>query len=738
MSPSCRRSVVVALSLLLATSLGCNRVEVREPGATRPMATGPNVLLVTIDTLRADRVGAQGESTAAPTPTLDALAAEGLLYRQALATAPLTLPSHASILTGQYPPKHGVRHNGLFRLGADTATLAERFQTAGWDTGAVIAAVVLDAAYGLDQGFDHYDAEIDSRRAAPAGFHERRAEEVTDAALAWLGSRPGVREDRPFLLWVHYYDPHAVYDPPPPYDERFASDPYAGEIAYVDDQLGRLIEALRASGRLDDTIVAVTADHGESLGEHHEDTHAYTVYDAAMHVPLILRGPGIEPAVSERVVSNIDVAPTLVAMAGLPALPEADGAVLAEAHDAEAAQPGSQPGSLPGSGQGPAQGPGQAYAESLATQIDHGWAPLHALRDEQHLYIRAPMPELYDMAGDPKQLENLLEADPEAHRETIEAYEARLDVLLESESGAESVELDEDTRAQLLALGYALPSGGSVVESGLDPKLGIQLIAPFERAKVEYQEGRIDEALRLAQEVLAAFEASPGTHDLLARIYLSMGQPEPARRHADRALDLAPESPFQHHLVGLTRVATQDYAEAVAAFDRALVLDPGHANSRAGRVWRLRAGGTLEEAIAEAEAAIAIDPMSSELHVLIGDTWDQLGEYERSLARYRAAAELDPGNGHAHLGIAVQTARLGEVADVSRHLVRAGPAGQALGSRLKVAIALATRGEGAYAEQMLRGILQEAPDFDPARRVLAKLLENLGRDAEASAVRAAS
>jgi arylsulfatase A-like enzyme len=360
--------------------LGCNWLS-----ASRP--SGPSVLLVTIDTLRADHVGAYG-AEGVETPTLDGLAARGVLFERAMASVPLTLPSHASLMTGQYPPTHGVRHNAIFTLADEAETLAERFQARGFATGAVIGAAVLEGDFGIDQGFDHYDDSLPTERATSAGFYERPAAAVTDAALDWLG-----QVDRPFFLWVHYYDPHASYSPPEPWKERFAKRPYDGEVASVDHALGRLLGALDADGRLAETIVAVTSDHGEGLGEHGEGSHTYLIYESVLHVPMILAGPGL-PAGRRvaPVAANTGLAATLLALTGTPALAKTDVGDLSplwsEAPSDSAA--------------------GWAYAESLAGELDHGWAPIHAIRSDTHHYIRAPRPELFETAADPRQLENLL------------------------------------------------------------------------------------------------------------------------------------------------------------------------------------------------------------------------------------------------------------------------------------------------------------------------------------------
>jgi choline-sulfatase len=361
---------------------GCNQIE------TKPRSTpsGPSVVLVTIDTLRADYVGAYQAGKHTETPTLDALAAEGVRFANAVATAPLTLPSHTSIMTGQYPPHHGVRDDAGFHATPELETVAERFQAAGYATAAVVGAALLDAESGLAQGFDDYDGP------ASGGVEERKAADVTDRALAFLAGA-----DRPFFLWVHYFDPHGDYAPPASYRERFAKDPYAGEVAYVDAELGRLIAALRERGQLEHTVVCVTADHGEGLGEHGELGHGYFVFESTLHVPWILRGPGIPAGrVVDTVASNAAVAPTLAHLAVVGALAQAD-VESAEPLWGDAAQPT----------------PGWAYSESLAGQLELGRAPLYALRRGSDKLIDGARAELYELASDPRESTNLLETTSE-------------------------------------------------------------------------------------------------------------------------------------------------------------------------------------------------------------------------------------------------------------------------------------------------------------------------------------
>jgi len=279
--------------------------------ATHRRPTGPNLLLVTIDTLRADHVGVYGAANAR-TPTLDALATRGVRFEHAQSPVPLTGPSHATILTGLYPPRHGVRDNIVFPLDPRHKTLASRLKTEGYRTAAFVGAYPVAAAFGFRQGFDTFSENFKESPIPGAGA-QRPANEVVDDTLGWL-AKPG---DGPFFLWMHLYDPHAPYDPPEPYRTEFAGRLYDGEVAFADTQLGRVFDWLRSSGHDADTVVAVLADHGESLGEHGELTHAVLIYEATLHVPFLLAGPGVPrgTTVSARV-TTVDVAPTLLRLLG--------------------------------------------------------------------------------------------------------------------------------------------------------------------------------------------------------------------------------------------------------------------------------------------------------------------------------------------------------------------------------------------------------------------------------------
>ncbi|MGH7288273.1 MAG: sulfatase, partial [Myxococcota bacterium] len=339
------------LCLLALAGLACTRPE-----------TVDRVVLVTLDTVRADRVGCYG-AEGAETETLDAIAARGVRFEFAISPAPITLPSHATLLTGLDPPEHGVRHNAQFRLAAGVPTLAEAMRAGGLATAAFVSAFVLDARFGLARGFDIYDDGLGLGAEAHllTGVESRTGDRTVDAALAWLERAP-----ERFLLWLHLYDPHATYDPPEPFASRFGPRRYEAEIAFADAQLARLLARVSERWGEGGTLVVVTSDHGESLGEHGEPTHTLGIYDATQRVPLLLAGPGLPAGrvVRDALARLSDVAPTVLALAGLPPLEGASGQSLLSLVGGEPATPRV------------------AWLETLATQLDFGWSPLLGVRTQ--------------------------------------------------------------------------------------------------------------------------------------------------------------------------------------------------------------------------------------------------------------------------------------------------------------------------------------------------------------------
>jgi arylsulfatase A-like enzyme/Tfp pilus assembly protein PilF len=702
-----RAGVLAVLACALAACDGA---------ATRGAADGriDRIVLVTIDTLRADRVGCYG-AEGAETPALDTLAAEGVRFATAISPAPITLPSHATLLTGQDPPQHGVRNNGFFQLPADVPTLAEQLRAAGFATAAFVSAFVLDSRFGLDRGFDRYDDRLGVSRSAgtPGAVAERRGDRTIDAALAWLGEAP-----EHFFLWVHLYDPHAEYLPPEPHSKRFAGRPYDGEIAFADAQLARLRAAL-AERFAGGTLWWVTSDHGESLGEHGEKTHSLGIYEATQHVPLIAAGPGLaRGTVVADVVALADVAPTTLALAGLPALVGATGSDLSPA--------------LRGEGAAPSRG---AWVETLATQMDMGWSPLLGVRTATHKYVRAPEPELYDLRSDPRELSNRAREEP--------ALAAELDRLVEERAQGRPVALsfqpDAEERAQLEALGYVQQSAGALGPTalgrvgGIDPKHGADELAKVDELNRLLAERRGSEALavydRIAQRgypvlllgaVAALLAEQPERAEHEARLALAIMEraepwlsiaeaqllqrrPAEARRSFERAAALDPERSAPILAFGVLAEHAGDFEEAARHYERARALPVPTSEP----YWRLAALAIEAGRRAEAQALLAEVPQADlrlpaaalrlaraeqsagrselartriegslheypwlpELWLFKAELLDQSGALDEALAARREALRVAPGRGDAENAVAWTLARLGrELPEAERYV----------------------------------------------------------------------
>ncbi len=408
-----------------------------EPGAL----AGRNLLLVTLDTTRPDRIGVYG-NTAIETPTLDRLAREGVVFSGAVAVAPTTLPSHASILTGLYPLRHGARANSRFRLDREPSTLAELLVERGYDTAAFVSALVLHRRFGLARGFRRYDDRMASRDVLAVA--ERPADDTTRRAVRWLErQRAG-----PFFAWVHYYDPHSFWQPPADFAARYALA-YDGEIAFVDQQLGRLIAATESAGGDRGTLIVVVGDHGEALGEHGESTHGMLLQEAVLRIPLILHGPGLGPGVHVPTrVSQVDLMPTILSLLGATPPADLDGADLTSAPDEGRA----------------------LYAENLEVRLQYGWARLAALYAGDLKLVDGPRPELYDLAADPLDRDDVAEDRPgEVERlgRRLRAFQSRADDVL-----VPSVDLAPDEVQRLASLGYVVGDAEPIRAGGpgTDPK----------------------------------------------------------------------------------------------------------------------------------------------------------------------------------------------------------------------------------------------------------------------------
>ncbi len=448
-----------------------------------------NVVLISIDTLRADHVGCYG-AAGDLSPNIDRIAREGVRFNQAYSSVPVTTPSHATILTGTFPLFHGVRSNGTHTLPPSSVTLAEMFQDAGYATAGIIGAYPLNRIFGVDQGFDHFDDEIEENEESLTSFStERNAGEVVDRAIDWLDRR---NREQPFFLFVHVFDPHHPYQPQEPFSNQWLEDPYSGEIAYTDAQLGRLFSALENDETVEAILIAILSDHGEGLGEHNEQGHSVFVYDSTLHVPLILRGPGIPPGqVVETPVQLVDVTPTLASRANLSMPQEIQGNDLSSLLNA---------GTLPKET--------IFYAETMLPQIQYEWAPLESVREGRWKYIQAPTRELYDLDSDPGEIKNLWGQEPDVQVRMQELLRQAHAQLSGSASDAAIMSVDADTAQKLTALGYIGAFDADADEaidpmSLPDPKDRIGIFNQIERTFSLISQGRQTEAQDIYREMFA-------------------------------------------------------------------------------------------------------------------------------------------------------------------------------------------------------------------------------------------
>jgi arylsulfatase A-like enzyme/Flp pilus assembly protein TadD len=681
------KPVVIGLALcaLLVAAVAAISVWRRAAAPPPGALAGHNVLLVTIDTLRFDKVGAYGGGSL--TPVIDALAGSGVRFAHAYAHAPLTLPSHASILTGLSPLGHGVHNNGTFRLDASIETLATRLEAGGYRTGAFVGAFVLDSRFGLARGFDEYDDRYGEERGLlNFGFVERTADRVLAPALAWIEQQPS-----PWFAWVHLFDPHAPYAAP----ERVVDEAYDNEVAYTDRALGRFLDRLRAAGRLERTLIVLTADHGESLGDHGETTHGLFAYDATLRVPLVFQAPTLAPAVVPAPrVSHADILPTVLELLGAPA-PLVEGRSLRTAFGGDAS----------------AVAPRPIYFEALDGLLSRNWAPLTGVIADDDKYIDLPLPELYDLAADPTEQHNL--AGPEGRRLTSLAA-----TLSDKQRGrasgarASGAMLDDTTRAALQSLGYVTGEPGAprpIFTADDDPKRLVEVSERFTLGLRLATDGQLDRALTLFDEAVAArpdftsawtgaaavlleagraadalawLERAPdavrttsGGRRHLAAAYMSLGRPDDTIRTLEPLAADAGMSVDARNMLGIAYTLVGRGDEARQAFERALEVAPHSAgtwNNLGVLALRL---GRLDEARRTFREAVARDPG-------FGDAWMGLGQAsveadpEAAIEAWRRAVDADPRNFDAlfNMGMLLAARRPAEAVPVLRQFVETAPA----------------------------------------------------------------
>lgn len=511
----------LAIAACAALPAGCSRGPIASLGAvTSPgAAAGYNVLLVTIDTARRDRFGCYGDEDA-QTPCIDGLAEGGVLFDDAIASAPLTLPSHATLMTGLYPPRHAVHDNGIDALGPGPAVLAEALSGHGYATAAFVGAFVLDERFGLARGFDTYDFAVDEGGYHPrmTQFNERSADAVADAALAWLDRHLDAPDPAPFFAWTHFFDAHHPYRSPMGTLPAFADRPYDAEIAFVDRQLRRIVDALDTRGVRDRTLIIVTADHGESLGEHGEGAHGFFLYDATVRVPLVMSCPSLfdGPLRCERAVGLVDVRPTVEDLLGIPVGDPVDGRSL-----------------LPEIPAGRT-----LYVETAGPVRMAGAAALHGLRSRAAKYVEGPKPEFYDLRRDPQENDNRYDERAASLAPLRDELAA---IVSAAPTGSATRTLTAEEAERLHSLGYTMSGSRTEQDSLPDPKDVIDAFRDGMRAEKLYAEGRYEEAAAVSRDVVAGCEGCMNAIRVLAFSQLRLGNAGDATATLQEAVDRDPD-----------------------------------------------------------------------------------------------------------------------------------------------------------------------------------------------------
>ncbi|MCJ7565385.1 MAG: sulfatase-like hydrolase/transferase [Candidatus Aminicenantes bacterium] len=617
------------------------------PPITKASPADTNVLLITIDTLRPDRLSCYS-SKYVQTPRIDALAARGVLFERAFAHDPITLPSHTNILLGLTSLVHGVNENVKSVVSKEFVTLAEALKKKGYATGAFVSAFPLDSQFGLNRGFDVYDDHYPSQLGPGLDYAERKAEKTIAAALAWLSLQKGK-----WFCWVHLWDPHAPYSPPEPYAGQFSRDPYSGEVAYVDAELGKLLDTVDKKGWRGKTLIILTGDHGESLGEHGEQTHSYFAYNSTIWVPLIISGPGLKASRVKADVSHVDIFPTVCDILGI-----------------------GKPAALEGNSlepflNGKARKAATIYFEALEANLSNGWAPLRGIIEEGKKYIDSPIPELYDLEKDFEERTNIAEqADLGRYKKRL----AEVEKAATSKPGSQGVrKIDRETRDKLRTLGYVVaPVAQSQKSYGREDDLKrlLPLMQKLEQAAQLEQQGKPAESAQLLEDVIQARKDFATAYDHLFRVYRSQGQTEKALRVLERGVGANPGKYGFVSGYGIALVKEGRFKQGAEVLERALGLfdqDAEAWNSLGVAYWKQ---GNLEKALKYFEKALALDPNDAIYNDNIGGLYVVMSlkaknpdELQRALEYFKTSIARDPTLASAYNGLAGAYSLMGKKAE---------------------------------------------------------------------------
>lgn len=677
-------SAVFWLGLVLASArlTGASEVPKRSPAR-------PNVVIVTMDTLRADHVGCYGDQQV-QTPTIDGLAHDGVLYERAISQVPLTWPSHASILTGTYPFQNGVQDFTALPLASQFRTLAQSFHTAGYTTGAVVSSFVLDRSWGLGRGFDFYDDAFspESFQQKDLGLVDRRAEDSVSRALGWLRKTP----HRPFFLWLHLYDPHSPYDPPEPFRAQYKDRLYDGEIAYADHELGRLISWLKKNSLYQGSLIVFVGDHGESLGDHGEREHGFFIYHSTTRVPLIVK-PSAGKHAGMRVtvpVEIVAVGPTIVELAGI--------------HDVieKQFQAKMLPIGRPAGVQAASSETG-AYSETFYPFSSFGWSPLHSMETVHYHYIDAPQPELYDLETDADEKNNLAVQDPATVAVFKDKLKARLHNNLFDRQSATAHTLPPETAEKLQALGYVAYRSPAAAGKALDalpaPKTklgeynaiqeagdafrvndfarGEQLlgkvreqdadlyVVPYMLGEAALRQGKSDEAEAQLQQALKLAPEFDQAMSALSRALYEQGDVAGARHWLKEALQRNPQNFRAWYELGWIESKSGNKEAAEEAYKKALAIQPNFAFVQRDLGLLQFSQNDYVEAAEHLTRATELGLEEARVYNSLGISYSRTDQIARAIEAYRRALEIDPKLAETHLNLGFAYERMGNRADAN-------------------------------------------------------------------------
>jgi arylsulfatase A-like enzyme/Flp pilus assembly protein TadD len=674
-------------------------------GSPRP-AADLNVLLITLDTTRADRLGCYGHKPAR-TPALDALAARGVRFENAYCEVPLTLPSHATILTGLNPYRHGVHNNGNYALSPGHTTLAEVLKARGYATAAFAASFSVDSRFGLDQGFDAYDDVFEPAAPFKPVNSERRADRVFAAFKAWFEKHAGGR----FFAWVHFYDPHFPYDPPEEYAREFRADPYDGEVAFMDKYVGELVRLLESEGLLDRTLIVAAGDHGEAFGEKVEEGHGLFLYEMSLRVPFIVSGPGLPRGLAvPGEIGLVDITPTVLDLLGVKPASALDGRSLAPAL------------------RGKKVPPADIYLETFYPRENYGWSELVGVLSRGWKYIQAPKPELYDLRNDPAEEKNLVRSEGGRAADLRSRLEAMLKRAAGAPSGSRALTAAEQER--LRSLGYVQFAGGRDSGERPDPKDRLEELKLFQEAAGLELRGDFAGAEQAFLKLLPFAPDVASSYINLARVQGMQKKFEAAVATLQKGLEAVPGSDLLLSRLGHTYLVMGRAAEALEAMQQALAVNPANFDALVASAMVYESWGRFDDAVASLEKALTVEPENEFLRLSYAENLARGHRLKEAAEVYAGLVRDFPDNYFYLQNLGIAHSISGEHDLAIAELEKAVSKRPAPKAYLNLALSYREKGRLGDAARALESYLADARGEDPgtvakARSELARLRELL-------------